>query len=312
MPVESRAKYGATRMPTDPLVAVLPRLESELGSLTGEPVALGGGITNHNLRVCLGGEDLVVRLCAEGVDILGIDRSVEDVATRRAAALGIGPDVVAYFPELHVLVTRWVEGGEVPRDQLHEPGTLARIAQALRSFHAGDDLGKSFDVVALARRQVAAARDPDPRLARAIELGARIVAGLAGDEHAAVPCHNDLLGANFVGAGDELRIVDWEYAGMNDRYFDLANFSVNNELAEADDRVLLEAYFGAADDVRFASLRLMRVVSDLREAAWGAVQDGRSQLDFDYAAYSREHADRLERSAADPRLQDWLDVAAAA
>ena len=79
---------------------------------------------------------------------------------------------------------------------------------------------------------------------------------------------------------------------MNDRYFDLANFSVNNELSEDDDRVLLEAYFGAADDRRFAALRLMRVVSDLREAAWGAVQDGRSQLDFDYAAYSREHADR--------------------
>ena len=56
----------------------------------------------------------------------------------------------------------------------------------------------------------------------------------------------------------------------------------------------------------------MRVISDLREAAWGAVQDGRSAIDFDYGAYSRRHADRLERSAADPRLQDWLDVAAAA
>jgi aminoglycoside phosphotransferase (APT) family kinase protein len=299
-------------MPQDPLVAVLGRLESELGSLTGEPVALGGGLTNHNVRMCLGGVDVVVRFCAEGVEMLGIDRSVEDLATRRAAALGIAPQVVAYLPDVHVLVTRWVEGGEVPRDQLHEPGTLARIAHALRSFHAGDDLGKAFDVVALARRQVAAARDPDARLARAIDLGVRIGAALTGAEHVPVPCHNDLLGANFVGTGDGLRIVDWEYAGMNDRYFDLANFSVNNELSEDDDRVLLDAYFGAADDRRFAALRLMRVVSDLREAAWGAVQDGRSHLDFDYAGYSREHADRLERSAADPRLPDWLDVAAAA
>ena len=299
-------------MPKDHLVAVLPRLESELGSLTGEPVALGGGITNHNLRMCLGGADVVVRLCAEGVDILGIDRSVEDVATRRAATLGIGPEVVAYYPELQVLVTRWVEGGEVPAAELREPGVLARIAGALRTFHAGPSLGKAFDVVTLARRQVAAARDPDPRLTQAIQLGARIDAALTGDEHTRVPCHNDLLGANFVGTGDGLRIVDWEYAGMNDRYFDLANFSVNNELSEDDDRVLLGAYFGTVDDRRFAALRLTRVLSDLREAAWGAVQDGRSQLDFDYAAYSREHADRLERSAADPRLQDWLDLAASA
>src|SRR5690242_5785921 len=111
-------------MPQDPLAAALPRLESELGPLTGEPVALGGGLTNHNVRMCLGGEDVVVRFCAEGVDMLGIDRSVEDVATRRAAELGIAPEVVAFLPDLHVLVTRWVDGGEVPRDQLHEPDTL--------------------------------------------------------------------------------------------------------------------------------------------------------------------------------------------
>lgn len=299
-------------MPKDDLVAVLPRLEAELGALTGEPDTLGGGITNHNLRMCLGGQDVVVRLCAEGVDILGIDRSVEDVATRRAAELGIGPQVVAYFPVEQVLVTRWVEGGEMSREQLREPGTIARVAGALRAFHEGDGLAKTFDVVPLARRQVDAARDPDPRLGHMIELGARIAAALRGAEHAPVPCHNDLLGANFVGTGDGMRIVDWEYAGMNDRYFDLANFSVNNELSDDDDRGLLAAYFGAADDRRFAALRLMRIISDLREAAWGAVQDGRSAIDFDYAAYAREHADRLERSAADPRLQDWLDVAAAA
>ncbi len=296
----------------DHLAAVLPRLEAELGPLSGEPEALGGGITNHNLRACLGGRDVVVRLCADGVDMLGIDRAVEDAATRRAAALGIGPEVVAWLPDVQVLVTAWVEGGELPAAELREPGTLARIAAALRAFHAGEPLAKAFDVVALARRQVAAADDPDPRLERALQLGGRITAALTGPEHAPVPCHNDLLGANFVGSGQGLRIVDWEYAGMNDRYFDLANFSVNNDLADGDDRTLLEAYFGAADDRRFAALRLMRIVSDLREAAWGAVQVGRSALDFDYAAYSREHANRLERAAADPRLQEWLDVAGAA
>src|SRR4051794_26598695 len=117
-------------MPMDHLVAALPALEAELGPLTGEPEALGGGITNHNLRMCLGGRDVVVRLCADGVGILGIDRGVEDAATRRAAALGIGPEVVAWLPEAQVLVTAWVEGGEVPASELREHGVLARIARA--------------------------------------------------------------------------------------------------------------------------------------------------------------------------------------
>ena len=48
-----------------------------------------------------------------------------------------------------------------------------------------------------------------------------------------VPCHNDLLNANFLEDGERLWIVDWEYAGMGDRFFDLANFAINHELDDA-------------------------------------------------------------------------------
>ena len=44
------------------------------------------------------------------------------------------------------------------------------------------------------------------------------------------PCHNDLLNANFIDDGTRIRIVDWEYAGMGDPFFDLGNFAVNHEL----------------------------------------------------------------------------------
>jgi hypothetical protein len=45
---------------------------------------------------------------------------------------------------------------------------------------------------------------------------------------------------------------------------------------------------------------------------WGAVQLQRSDLDFDYAAYATEHFQRLERAAADPRVEEWLARAATA
>ena len=54
----------------------------------------------------------------------------------------------------------------------------------------------------------------------------------------------------------------------------------------------------------------MRLISDFREAMWGAVQQGRSDLDFDYAGYAAEHFERLEQAAADPRVEEWLAVAA--
>ena len=103
-----------------------------------------------------------------------------------------------------------------------------------------------------------------------------------------------------------IRIVDWEYAGMGDRFFDLANFSINHELGEAERETLLRAHAGdvRAEDV--AALELMRFMSDFREAMWGVVQRAVSTLDFDFDAYAREHFGRLERTAAEPEFRAAL------
>jgi thiamine kinase-like enzyme len=120
------------------------------------------------------------------------------------------------------------------------------------------------------------------------------------------PCHNDLLNGNFIDDGSSLRIVDWEYAGMGDVFFDLANFAVNQELDEVRRRALLEAYFGRVPEGAGARLELMRFMSDFREAMWGVVQAAISGLDFDYAGYAAEHFERLERTAAEPGFRAAL------
>jgi thiamine kinase-like enzyme len=125
-----------------------------------------------------------------------------------------------------------------------------------------------------------------------------------------VPCHDDLLCGNLIQTDDAILLVDWEYAGLGHRYFDLGNLAVNNAFDEAAEERLLEAYFGEpASPGRVAALRLYRLVSDAREAAWGVVQEQISTLDFDFAAYADEHFERLERAAADPRLEDYLHAA---
>src|SRR4029453_15570596 len=96
------------------------------------------------------------------------------------------------------------------------------------------------------------------------------------------PCHNDLLSANFIVDDARLRIVDWEYAGMGDVFFDLANFSVNNGLSKDETAGLLRAYFGDVRPEHERALTLMRYMSDFREAMWGVVQQALSDLDFDF------------------------------
>jgi thiamine kinase-like enzyme len=97
---------------------------------------------------------------------------------------------------------------------------------------------------------------------------------------------------------------------MGDRFFDFANLSVNNGFSEADDAALLDAY-SACTPARFAALRLMRIVSDLREAMWGVVQGVISDLDFDFAAYADEHLRRGAAALRDPRVEGWLEAARA-
>jgi thiamine kinase-like enzyme len=299
-------------------VTLLDELEPVLGERGSEPVALDGGITNRNYRVVMGGEDYVLRICGKDTAVLGIDRDAECAATMAAAQAGVGPEVVAYRPDLEILVTRWVEGRPATAEELRASPALEEVAAALRAVHGGPPLDVRFDAFTLVtdyRDEVRerGGRDPD-RFHEAAAAAARIQAVFdpTHPDHEPVPCHNDLLPANFLHDGDRIRIVDWEYAGMGDRFFDLGNLAVNNDFGPHDEERLIEAYFGAPSAQRVAALRLMRVMSDFREAMWGAVQDVVSELDFDYAAYRDEHFERLLAAVRAPDFSRSLADAAAA
>lgn len=276
----------------------------------GEGIPLSGGITNRNYRMRFAGADCVVRLPGQDTDLLGIDRSAERLAARQAARLGIGPQVLHAGAEC--LVTAFVPGS--PIDPARLRADPAPVARALRAFHdSGLQLPTRFWVPDLLRSYAAlvAARGGTlpAAYARAQALVDRIAQALPLRE--AVPCHNDLLAGNLIAAGAGVMLVDWEYAGLGHRFFDLGNLAVNSDFDEAAEVALLEAYLGepvALD--RLSTLRLFRLVSDAREAAWGVVQGLISELDFDFGAYAEEHFERLDRAASDTHnLQELIDAA---
>jgi thiamine kinase-like enzyme len=260
---------------------------------------LGGGITNHNLKVDVDGETFVLRVAGKDTGLLGIDRSVELAATEAAAGLGIGPEVVAFVEPEAWLVTRFVEGAIPSMERMRDSGMLERVARALRAFHGGAGIPGSFDSFRVVEAYRQTALDRGGAIPDAYEwahgIARTIEARRSADVH--VPCHNDLLNANFLEDGEHLWIVDWEYAGMGDRFFDLANFSINHELDDEASRVLLDAYFGELREKDVEALELMRFMSDFREAMWGVVQSAVSELDFDFEGYARDHFERLRRTA---------------
>jgi thiamine kinase-like enzyme len=299
------------------LDSTVGRLAPLLGAFDGELVPLDGGITNRNYRARFGGRDYVVRLPSPDTAVLSIDRAAERLANECAAKLGLAPAVVAALDDPPVSVTRFVEGAAMVASGLQEPDALVAVAVALRRVHgSGAVLPHAFSAFRLVEDYAGVVRARGGSLPggydEALDCARRVELSLRHPEHGPVPCHNDLLPANFIRDGDRIWIVDWEYAGMGDRWFDLGNFAVNNELDTEAEALLIEAYFDEPPlPRRCATLALMRFMSDFREAMWGVVQSAVSDLDFDFDGYAGKHFARLHATAADPRFDGWLDVARA-
>jgi len=278
------------------VAAAVERLWPDRGA---RAVPLSGGITNHNFKVDVRGETFVLRMGGAQTDVLGIDRRLEHEASLRAAEVGLGPEVAGFLEEEGWLVTRFIDGRPIPPEEMRRPVTIRRVAAALRKLHDAEPIQGRFDahVVVEQYRGEAEAHGVDipAAYAAAHEMSERI-RRVRGPQQA-VPCHNDLLNANFLDDG-AIRIVDWEYAGMGDRFFDLANLSVNHEFGAAEDDVLLDAYFDDASEERLASLAMMKFMSDFREAMWGVLQSGISELDFDFNGYANKHFARLRYEPA--------------
>jgi thiamine kinase-like enzyme len=287
---------NSSNPPEDVLVAAVRSAVPDLQGATAT-TSLSGGITNRNYRVDTPRGAFVVRIGSPSAEQLGIHRAHEHASSLAAAHAGVGADVIAFLPSFRAIVTRFLDGRVLTADDIrHDPSTLRRVALAVRTIHQGSHVPGAFspfDAVRDYHTKSLALGVPMPdAMPAALDRLRRIELEIGGAFEPR-PCHNDLLPANLLDDGERVRIIDWEYAGMGDPFFDLGNLAVNSQLDEPGERALLEIYAGHASDEHLRRLRLMRLASDMRESLWGFLQAGISSLDFDFLGYGRTHLDRF-------------------
>ena len=271
---------------------------------------LAHGITNSNYVVDLGDERVVVRVPGNDTHLLGIDRTNEVVAGSLAAAIGVGPEVLATDEPPGCIVFRFIDGRPVSTTELAEEPMLAHFAETLRLVHHAGTTPTIWNPYNVVRdhRDVATARGVEAPFNAlfAFELLERIE--IVRPFRPAVLGHNDLLNANFL-FDDRLRIVDWEYAGMSDPFFDLANVSVNNGFPMDAEITLLRHYIGDVSEPVVSTLHLMKIVSELREAMWGVVQMAISSLDVDFTTYAHDRGQHAIELALQDDIEERLRLA---
>lgn len=257
---------------------------------------LSGGLTNQNFRINAGSESFVLRIGGENSHLLGIDRRCEHACSMAAAELGIGAEIVAHWPEHNALLTKFIPDRLLSAQDIRQPGVLGRVVASLRRYHEGPaGLGR-FSPFETVRSYFALAQQSRVTFPETIQSALSLMTQIEAELHSpesACPCHNDLLAANCFDDGTTVRLIDWEYGGRGDRFFDLGNLAVNNQFEEPHELDLLQQYFGEVRPDHLRRLRLMRLASDLRESLWGFLQAGISTLDNDYVDYGRTHLDRF-------------------
>jgi thiamine kinase-like enzyme len=280
----------------DEKVTTVIRLVPQLNGNAVTIRTLQGGLTNHNYLVTSRGRRFVLRIAGENSALLGIDRHIEHSCARHAFQVGIGPEIVAFLPEHHAMLTCFVPGRTLRSRDLHTPATLQRLVRALRTYHESSGGAGAFEPFKTIRRYYLEAKKRKapfpPTMTQALETLEHIEETIEPPEFLH-NCHNDLLPGNFVHHRDSIWILDWEYGGKGDLFFDLGNLAANNVFSHDQEITLLRYYFGEARTSDLQRLRLMRLVSEMREATWGFLQTRISSLNIDYLRYALLHLGRF-------------------
>lgn len=292
----------------DDVRAVLPRIPQIKERVGAEClVERLGGLTNRVYRIEVDSAVFCLRLPGHGTEAY-IDRKVEAVNARAAAAAGVSPEVLFFDETDGLMLTRFLGGAvTMTADDFRErPGACERAGAAFRRLHdSGQRFAFRFELFAMI----------DNYLKILAELGAELPEGyhdvvaeagavreaLSAREWPLVPCHCDPLCENLLDTGERMWLVDWEYSGMNDPMWDLGDLSVEGGFDARQDEALLRGYFGAAaSPADRGRMVIYKAMCDLLWTLWGLIQHANQNPADDFWAYALNRFERCKKLMADP------------
>jgi thiamine kinase-like enzyme len=280
----------------------LDALFDQTSHLAGRPRTveeLPGGLTNRNYKVATPDGTFVARIASGGTELLAIDRDCEYRNSVTAAAAGAGPAVLEYRPQDRLLVMRYIEGHTLGAADVAAEPNIPRIARACRRLHEGGPFRNDFNMFDVQRGYLAVTRSRGFRIPAGYDdLFPSFTAAekaLAVRPTPTVPCHNDLLAANFIDDGDRIWLIDYELSGNNDPCFELGNIAAESHLSSDALAALVTAYYGRPRRSMIARARLLGLAGMYGWTLWGAIQNGTSPIEYDFWSWAME---RFEGAAA--------------
>ena len=281
-------------MNTD-FIRVKELLREQIGDAEVKQIVRLGGLTNRTYKVECIDNVYVVRLPGEGTEEI-IVREDEKKSTELACSLGIDTKLFYFDGETGEKITSYIQDSiTMDAKTLKMYDNIKKCADIFKRLHtSGADTEVLFDVIEMSDtyedfilRHGGSLYDDFNEIKECIN-GFKLS---YMDNVKKVPCHNDALCENWIKQGDRLYLIDWEYAGMNDPMWDLADVSIEAEFSEDEDNFFLYSYFerNATEDEKKAFM-INKVLIDYLWSLWGktrAVYDGEEMEEYARERYLR-------------------------
>lgn len=285
-------------------LAAMAPVDLDAQVMTVRPLSGGGSNANY---LVVDGEvpRFVLRIAASLSNSarFRIDRWAGVLIHREASGLGIAPALRGVVFPVGDSLTDFLTGEIVTPALIREGAGIEECVTLIRAAHAGlQGTGHRFGASADVSAYLALARDEQLPVPDDIDA---LVADVARVDEAfsrlpipEVVCHNDPTTANFFRADGRLWMLDWEYAGLGNPYFDLAVFVSEAALDESEIDRVLYCYFGGVRDCDRARIVAQRFLADMREAAWAvAARPVLAATGYDHAGRAEEFFGRARLSA---------------
>lgn len=207
------------------------------------------GMTNRSFLFTCRDQRCIMRIPGEGTDKL-INRRQEAAVYEQLSGRAICDDVLYMNPENGYKITRYLEHAR-NCDPTNEQD-LIRCMKKLRAFHEEKlTVDHSFDIFgqidyyeSLWQGASSIYRDYETTKAHVLSLKSYIDA----QPKECVLTHIDAVPDNFLlldetGNIDQIRLIDWEYAGMQDPHVDIAMFCIYSLYSRGEVDHLIDLYF---------------------------------------------------------------------
>jgi len=276
----------------------MQELEASLPILQGREVEwtrLFGGLAHVTYAVRTdAGERCVIKFLTQEMDDFGLMIPIPALIANTVAAgdSGVGAKVLYSLPEMPSLVLEYIDGITMSTAQLSELAYIPRLGRAVRELHdKSSPMVNEISIFTYLKDylDLVAKHDmptPDGLLDFLPQIR-EIESALEVNAMPLVPSNNDLLAKNVMDDG-RIRLIDYDFSGMNDPMFDVGDLAMEGDYDAAQVRDLCEAYFGSHNPVQYARARLYGICA---QYTWSLLFVGMDQLlsdgpdeSFDYFA----------------------------